>query len=94
MRSSFLFIYIIYSYSFVESVGRTIARKNGKNFDNVFNSSLYSFEKTYSETHAVPYVSHISMKGTYLKYKILILTWMVSSYLSINNFGFDYRQLT
>ena len=94
MRSSFLFIYIIYSYSFVESVGRTIARKNGKNFDNVFNSSLYSFEKTYSETNAVPYVSHISMKSTYLKYKILILTWMVSSYLSINNFGFDYRQLT
>jgi hypothetical protein len=34
------------------------------------------------------------MKGTYLKYKILILTWMISSYLSINNFGFDYRQLT
>jgi hypothetical protein len=55
-------------------VGRTIARKNGKNFDNVFNSSLYSFEKTYSETNAVPYVSHISMKSTYLKYKILILT--------------------
>ena len=38
------------------------------------------FEKTYSETHAVPYVSHICMKSTYLKYKILLLTWMVSRY--------------
>jgi hypothetical protein len=58
---------------------------------NVFKPS--KFEKTVSETHAVPYVSHISMKSTCLKYKIVLLTWMVSRYLSINNFGFDYHQL-
>ena len=45
MGSSFLFIYIIYSYSFVESLGRTIAIKNGENFDNVFNSSLHSLKR-------------------------------------------------
>ena len=47
--------------------GRTVTRKNGKNSDNFFNSSLQKFEKTLSETHAVPYVSHISKKSTYLK---------------------------
>jgi hypothetical protein len=77
----FLFFYIIYSYSFAESVRRNCDKKEWKEF--------WSF----SETHAVPYLSHISMKSTYLKYKISLLTWMVSRYLSINNFGFDYYQL-
>ena len=73
--------------------GRTVTRKNGKNSDNFSNFKSSQFEKTFSETHAVPYVSHISMKSTYLKYKISLLTWMVSRYLSINNFGFDNHQL-
>jgi len=41
-----------------------VTRKNSDIF--FFKSS--KFEKTFSETHAVPYVSHISMKITYLKY--------------------------
>jgi hypothetical protein len=44
---------------------RTVTRKNGKNSDNLkklFKSS--KFEKTFFETHAVLYVSHISMKST------------------------------
>jgi hypothetical protein len=53
--------------------GRTVTRKNGKNSDNFFNSGFQSL-KTFSETHAVPCVSHISMKSTYLKYKISLLT--------------------
>jgi hypothetical protein len=72
--------------------GRTVTRKNGKNSDHFFNSSLQSLKK-FSETHAVPYVSHISMKNTHLKYTISLLTWMATRYLSINNFGFDYHQL-
>ena len=53
--------------------GRTETRKN---IDNFFNSKSSKFEKTFFETHAVPYVSHISMKSTYryLKYKVLLLT--------------------
>ena len=73
--------------------GRTVTRKNGKNSDNFNISSLQSLKRHFPKTHAVPYVSHISMKSTYLKFKILLLTWMVSRYLRINNFGFDYRQL-
>ena len=53
--------------------GRTVTRKNGKNSDHFLNSSLQSL-KTFSETDAVPYVSHISMKSTYLKYKISLLS--------------------
>ena len=72
--------------------GKTVTRKNGKNSDNSFLFKSSKLEKTFSETYAVTYVSHISMKSAYLKYKILLLTWMVSRYLRLNNFGFDYHQ--
>jgi hypothetical protein len=73
--------------------GRTVTRKNGKNSDHFSNFKSSQFEKTFSETHAVPCISHISMKSIYLKYKISLSTWMISRYLSKNNFGFDYHQL-
>ena len=72
--------------------GRTVTGKNGKNSD-MFLIQVFKFEKTFSETHAVPYVSHISMKSIYLKYKIFLSTWILSKYLRIHNFGFDYHQL-
>ena len=53
--------------------GRTVTRKNGKNSDNFFNSSLQSLKRLFSETHAVPYVSHISMKST-------LHTWNIRSH--------------
>jgi hypothetical protein len=34
---------------------------------------------------------NIFNSSTYLKYKVLLLTWMVSRCLSINNSGFDYH---
>ena len=83
----------LYTVILLRVWGRTVTRKNGKNSDNFFLFNSSKFENTFSETHAVPYVSHISMKSTYLKYKILLITWMVSRYLSINNFGFDHHQL-
>ena len=83
------YLSILYTIILFLSVwGRTVTRENGKNSD-----KSSKFEKTFSEPHAVQYVSHISMKSTHLKYKILLLTWIVSRYLSINNFDFDYHQL-
>jgi hypothetical protein len=69
---------------------RTVTRKNGKNSENV----LIQVSKIWKDIFGNPYVSHISMKSKYLKYKILLLTEMVSRYLCINNFSFDYRQST
>ena len=34
--------------------GRTVTRKNGKNSSNFLNDKTSKFEKTFSETHAIP----------------------------------------
>jgi hypothetical protein len=50
----FLFIYIIYSYSFVESVRKNCDKKEWKEFRNFNNSSLQSLKRHFPK----PMLSH------------------------------------
>ena len=51
----FLFIYIIYSYSFVEGVGKNCDKKEWKEFWKCFNSSLQNLKKHFRKPIRKPY---------------------------------------